>query len=57
MTCSVATTSPRFASAELKNGSDIHALYQTLTRAVPAAQNANLFNWLKTLYQIGRAHV
>ena len=26
--------------------------YQTLTRAVPAAQNANLFNWLKTLYPI-----
>ncbi len=29
-----------------------HHLYQTLTRAVPAAQNANLFNWLKTLYPI-----
>jgi 8-oxoguanine deaminase len=29
-----------------------HHLYQTLTRAVPAAQNANLFNWLKTLYLI-----
>lgn len=27
-----------------------HHLYQTLTRAVPAAQDANLFNWLKTLY-------
>ena len=27
-----------------------HHFYQTLTRAVPAAQNANLFNWLKTLY-------
>ncbi|HOW92612.1 MAG TPA: 8-oxoguanine deaminase, partial [Anaerolineaceae bacterium] len=23
-----------------------HHFYQTLTRAVPAAQNANLFNWL-----------
>jgi 8-oxoguanine deaminase len=29
-----------------------HHLYQTLTRAVPAAQNANLFNWLKILYPI-----
>jgi cytosine/adenosine deaminase-related metal-dependent hydrolase len=29
-----------------------HHFYQTLTRAVPAAQNANLFNWLKTLYLI-----
>ncbi len=29
-----------------------HHLYQTLTRAVPEAQNANLFNWLKTLYPI-----
>jgi cytosine/adenosine deaminase-related metal-dependent hydrolase len=29
-----------------------HHLYQTLTRAVPAAQNANLFKWLKTLYPI-----
>jgi 8-oxoguanine deaminase len=27
-----------------------HHLYQTLTRAVPAAQDANLFHWLKTLY-------
>ena len=27
-----------------------HHFYQTLTRAVPAAQDANLFNWLKTLY-------
>ncbi len=27
-----------------------HHMYQTLTRAVPAAQDANLFNWLKTLY-------
>src|SRR5512137_307569 len=26
-----------------------HHLYQTLTRAVPAAQNAVLFDWLKTL--------
>ena len=26
-----------------------HHFYQTLTRAVPAAQDANLFNWLKTL--------
>ncbi|MGB4595444.1 MAG: 8-oxoguanine deaminase [Anaerolineaceae bacterium] len=29
-----------------------HHFYQTLTRALPAAQNANLFNWLKTLYPI-----
>jgi cytosine/adenosine deaminase-related metal-dependent hydrolase len=29
-----------------------HHFYQTLTRAIPAAQNANLFNWLKTLYPI-----
>jgi cytosine/adenosine deaminase-related metal-dependent hydrolase len=29
-----------------------HHLYQTLTRAVPTAQNATLFNWLKTLYPI-----
>ncbi|NBD35256.1 MAG: 8-oxoguanine deaminase [Chloroflexi bacterium] len=29
-----------------------HHLYQTLTRAVPAAQDAILFNWLTTLYPI-----
>jgi cytosine/adenosine deaminase-related metal-dependent hydrolase len=29
-----------------------HHLYQTLTRAIPAAQNAPLFRWLKTLYPI-----
>jgi 8-oxoguanine deaminase len=29
-----------------------HHLYQTLTRAVPAAQDATLFGWLKTLYPI-----
>ncbi len=29
-----------------------HHFYQTLTRVIPAAQNANLFNWLKTLYPI-----
>ena len=29
-----------------------HHFYQTLTRAVRAAQDANLFNWLKTLYPI-----
>ncbi len=29
-----------------------HHLYQTLTRAVPAAQDAGLFSWLKTLYPI-----
>lgn len=29
-----------------------HHFYQTLTRAVPAAQDANLFGWLKTLYPI-----
>ncbi|MDP9013455.1 MAG: 8-oxoguanine deaminase [Pseudomonadota bacterium] len=29
-----------------------HHFYQTLTRAIPAAQNADLFDWLKTLYPI-----
>jgi len=29
-----------------------HHMYQSLTRAVPAAQNAELFTWLKTLYPI-----
>ncbi len=29
-----------------------HHFYQTLTRAVPAAQNCDLFGWLKTLYPI-----
>jgi 8-oxoguanine deaminase len=29
-----------------------HHFYQTLTRAIPAAQDANLFNWLTTLYPI-----
>jgi len=29
-----------------------HHLYQTLTRAIPAAQDAVLFKWLKTLYPI-----
>ncbi len=29
-----------------------HHLYQTLTRAVPEAQDALLFGWLKTLYPI-----
>ena len=29
-----------------------HHFYQTLTRNVPAAQDANLFNWLRTLYPI-----
>ena len=29
-----------------------HHLYQTLTRAVPGAQNAGLFDWLRTLYPI-----
>ena len=29
-----------------------HHLYQTLTRAVPAAQDAGLFDWLQTLYPI-----
>ncbi len=31
-----------------------HHLYQTLTRAIPGAQNAELFTWLKTLYLPGR---
>ncbi|HEY57023.1 MAG TPA: 8-oxoguanine deaminase [Anaerolineae bacterium] len=29
-----------------------HHFYQTLTRGVPRAQDANLFHWLKTLYPI-----
>ena len=29
-----------------------HHLYQTLTRALPAVQNANLFDWLTCLYPI-----
>ena len=29
-----------------------HHFYQNLTRAVPAAQNATLFDWLRTLYPI-----
>ncbi len=29
-----------------------HHFYQTLTRAVPAAQNADLFTWLRMLYPI-----
>ncbi len=29
-----------------------HHFYQTLTRAVPAAQDANLFTWLTTLYPL-----
>jgi cytosine/adenosine deaminase-related metal-dependent hydrolase len=29
-----------------------HHFYQTLTRAIPAAQNADLFDWLTTLYPI-----
>ena len=29
-----------------------HHFYQTLTRALPEAQNANLFHWLTTLYPI-----
>lgn len=29
-----------------------HHFYQTLTRAVPPAQDVNLFNWLTTLYPI-----
>jgi len=29
-----------------------HHFYQTLTRNVPAAQDANLFQWLRTLYPL-----
>jgi len=29
-----------------------HHMYQTLTRVIPAAQDAELFGWLKTLYPI-----
>ena len=29
-----------------------HHLFQTMTRAVPGAQDASLFGWLKTLYPI-----
>ena len=32
-----------------------HHLYQTMTRAVPAAQDAALFGWLQTLYPIWAA--
>ena len=32
-----------------------HHFYQTLTRAIPAAQDAVLFDWLKTLYPIWAA--
>jgi cytosine/adenosine deaminase-related metal-dependent hydrolase len=32
-----------------------HHLYQTLTRAVPGAQDASLFRWLKILYDIWAA--
>jgi len=31
-----------------------HHLFQTLTRAVPKVQNAELFEWLTTLYEIWR---
>lgn len=31
-----------------------HHFFQTLTRAVPAAQNAELFDWLQVLYPIWR---
>ena len=38
-----------------------HHMFQNLTRAVPAAQNASLFGWLQTLYpiwnQIGPEHI
>ena len=29
-----------------------HHLFQTLTRALPAAQDASLFDWLRTLYPV-----
>src|SRR3989304_8585503 len=29
-----------------------HHLYQSLTRAVPGAQNTSLFEWMRTLYPI-----
>ncbi len=29
-----------------------HHMYQTLTRVIPACQDSELFNWLKTLYPI-----
>ena len=29
-----------------------HHMYQSLTRAIPAAQNAELFGWLTNLYKI-----
>lgn len=32
-----------------------HHLYQTMTRAVPGAQDAELFGWLQTLYPIWAA--
>jgi cytosine/adenosine deaminase-related metal-dependent hydrolase len=30
-----------------------HHMYQSLTRAVPGAQDAELFGWLQTLYPCG----
>src|SRR3989337_2312671 len=30
-----------------------HHLYQTLTRAIPSAQDADLFHWMRPLYPIG----
>jgi 8-oxoguanine deaminase len=29
-----------------------HHFFQTLTKAIPAAQNSNLFGWIKTLFPI-----
>ncbi|MDI7066208.1 8-oxoguanine deaminase, partial [Klebsiella pneumoniae] len=29
-----------------------HHMYQSLTRAIPAAQNAELFGWLTNLYKV-----
>jgi 8-oxoguanine deaminase len=29
-----------------------HHFFQTLTKAIPAAQNSNLFGWLKTLFPL-----
>lgn len=30
-----------------------HHMYQTFTRAIPAAQNTSLFGWLQALYPYG----
>jgi len=43
--CSACLVVPGFVNTH-------HHFYQTLTRALPAVQNAGLFDWLKYLYEI-----